>query len=265
MAKMPAKERTLKPIHANRGVEARYRTQLQALIAEMHASYRYWITAAYRKSPPLMAGLVAQDASPVKLLQRVLLSLGKRWVKRFDEAAEKIASARIRSLFNASDKALQNALKETGFAVDFVMTRPMTDALNASIAANVGLIKSIPQQYLQQVEGVVMRSYAQGRDLQKLAKDLNVLHPAASHRAELIARDQCNKANAVVNQARQLELGITEAIWMHSHAGKNPRPDHVKANGKRYKVAEGCLISGEYIQPGEEINCRCTSRAVLPF
>ena len=84
-------------------------------------------------------------------------------------------------------------------------------------------------------------------------------------RAELIARDQSNKANAVVNRARQMELGITEAIWMHSHAGKTPRPDHFKANGTVYKIAEGCKISGEYIQPGEEINCRCTSRPVLPF
>ena len=82
---------------------------------------------------------------------------------------------------------------------------------------------------------------------------------------ELIARDQSNKANAVVSRARQLELGITDAIWMHSHAGKNPRKDHVAANGKRYKIAEGCLISGEYIQPGEEINCRCTSRPILPI
>ena len=110
-----------------------------------------------------------------------------------------------------------------------------------------------------------MRSYAAGRDLSTMVKELKQLYPAASHRAELIARDQSNKANAVVNRARQMELGITEAIWMHSHAGKNPRPDHVAANGKRYNIAEGCKISGEFIQPGEEINCRCTSRAILPI
>ena len=110
-----------------------------------------------------------------------------------------------------------------------------------------------------------MRSYSAGRDLATMVKELKTLYPAASHRAELIARDQSNKANAVVNRTRQMELGITEAIWMHSHAGKTPRPDHVAADGKRYKIAEGCLISGKYIQPGEEINCRCTSRPVLPI
>ena len=111
----------------------------------------------------------------------------------------------------------------------------------------------------------MMRSYTQGRDLETMVKDLKALYPKASRRAVLIARDQSNKANSVVQRTRQMELGITEAIWMHSHAGKEPRPDHVAANGKRYKIAEGCLISGEYIQPGYEINCRCTSRPVLPF
>jgi uncharacterized protein with gpF-like domain len=98
-----------------------------------------------------------------------------------------------------------------------------------------------------------------------MVKALKALYPKAANRAVLIARDQSNKANGVVIRARRLELGISEAIWMHSHAGKVPRPDHVAANGRRFKVAEGCLISGEYIQPGELINCRCTSRAVLPF
>jgi len=64
-----------------------------------------------------------------------------------------------------------------------------------------------------------------------------------------------------------LELGITEAVWMHSHAGKVPRPTHVAMNGTRFKVAEGMWDSaeGKFIQPGELINCRCTSRSVLPF
>ena len=159
---------------------------------------------------------------------------------------------------------LRLALKEAGWTVEFKMTPAVRDAFNASLEENVGLIRSIPEKYLQQVEGTVMRSYSAGRDLETMVKELKQLYPAASHRAELIARDQSNKANAVVNRARQMELGITEAIWMHSHAGKNPRPDHVAANGKRYNIAEGCKISGEFIQPGEEINCRCTSRAILP-
>ena len=264
MAQQP---KTARAVHANRGVEAKYRKTLQRLIAEMHGSVEYWLTAGYRQNPPRVAALVeqAQDASPAQRIRKILDDLAKRWIARFDEMAPKIAEAYLQGAFKASDSAFRQALKEAGWAVDFKMTPAVRDAFNASLEENVGLIKSIPEKYLQQVEGVVMRSYSAGRDLATMVKELKQLYPAASHRAELIARDQSNKANAVVNRARQMELGITEAIWMHSHAGKNPRPDHVAANGKRYKIAEGCLISGEHIQPGEEINCRCTSRAVLPI
>lgn len=264
---MPIKPKTCRAVPANRGIEAKYRKALQRLIAEMHASVEYWITAAYRKDPPRMAALVeqAQDASPSAKIKKVLDELARRWTDRFNDYAPKLSEAYLKGMFKASDSAFRQALKEAGWTVDFKMTPAIRDAFNASLEENVGLIKSIPEKYLQQVEGVVMRSYSAGRDLATMVKELKELYPAASRRAELIARDQSNKANAVVNRARQMELGITEAIWMHSHAGKNPRPDHVAANGKRYKIAEGCLISGEYIQPGEEINCRCTCRAVLPI
>lgn len=264
---MPAKPKTVRAVHANRGIEAKYRKALQRLIAEMHGSLEYWLTAAYRKEPPRMAALVdqAQDASPANRIRHTMAVLALRWKKRFEDAAPKLAEAYLQGMFKATDSAFRSALKDAGWAVEFKMTPAMRDAFDASLNENIGLIKSIPEQYLQKVEGVVMRSYAAGRDLETMVKDLKALYPGASHRAELIARDQSNKANAVVNRARQMELGITEAIWMHSHAGKPPRPDHLAADGKKYKIAEGCLISGEYIQPGEEINCRCTSRAVLPI
>lgn len=256
--------KTSRAVHANRGIEARYRRQLQGLIAEMHGSLEYWLTAAYRKEPPRVAAL-AQDATPAQRIRKTLDALAKRWIAKFDEWAPKIAAAYVKDSFKATDSAFRQALLDAGWAVEFKMTPAMRDAYEATLAENVGLIKSIPEQYLRQVEGVVMRNYSAGRDLQTMVDQLKAIYPAASHRAELIARDQSNKANATVNKARQLELGITEGIWMHSHAGKTPRPSHVAANGKRFKIAEGCLIDGEHIMPGEKINCRCTWRAVLPF
>lgn len=257
------KNKPLRSVPANRGVEARYRRELQKLVDDMHNSFAYWLKAEYRKAPPRMLAL-AEDASPARTIKRILDDLAKRWIARFEEYAPKIADAYLKSLFKASDSSFRQALKDAGFAVDFKLTPTVRDAFNASLEENVSLIKSIPSQYAQQVEGAVMRSYAAGRDLQTMTKDIQAIYPVTFARAALIARDQSNKANGVVNRARQLELGMTEAEWMHSHAGKNPRQSHVAANGKRYKIAKGCLIDGEYIQPGEKINCRCTSRPYLP-
>ena len=264
---MAAKPKVLRAIHANRGVEAKYRKALNALVAEMHSSIQYWLKAAYRKEPPRMAKAVeiAEDETPAEKIQKALKELASRWIGRFEESAPKIAEAYVYSMFKASDSAFMSALKDAGWTVKFKMNPTVRDIVQAAIEENIQLIRSIPQKYLDQAQGIVMRSYMSGRDLETMTKELKKLYPEAGRRVELIARDQSNKANAAFNRARQMEIGITEAIWLHSHAGKTPRPDHLAANGKRYKIAEGCLISGEYIQPGEKINCGCGSRPILPI
>jgi len=265
---MPRKSKpvkTAKAVFPNKGLEIKYRKAMQSLIAEMQGSIEYWIKAAYRDEPPRMASLVAADAAPSKKMQKRLNILSSRWVEKFEAAAPSIAEKYLRGQFKASDSAFSKALKEAGWSVEFTMTPVVRDAFEASLFENVSLIKSIPEQYFKQVEGVVMRSYTAGRDLETMVKELRALYPKAQDRAELIARDQSNKANAVVNRARQMELGLTKAIWLHSHAGKHPRPSHVAANGKEYEIAQGCYIDGSFINPGEMINCRCSSRVVLPI
>lgn len=266
MPKTKRPVKTAKAVFPNKGLEIKYRKAMMQLIAEMQGSIEYWVKAAYRDEPPRMATLVemASDAPPSKKMQKRLNELTARWIERFSERAPAIAEKYLKEQFKASDSAFRQALKDAGWSVEFTMTPVVRDAFEASLFENVSLIKSIPEQYMKQVEGIVMRSYTAGRDLATMTKELRALYPKASDRASLIARDQSNKANAVVNRARQMELGLTKAIWMHSHAGKHPRPSHVAANGKEYDIAQGCYIEGEYIQPGEKINCRCSSRVVLP-
>ena len=124
-------------------------------------------------------------------------------------------------------------------------------------------IRSIGQQYLNRVEESVWRSVNAGYDMAQLTRELRKDYGISERRAAFIARDQTNKAKAAIEKARRQELGITEAIWIHSHAGKEPRPSHVAANGKRFDVGKGMYLDGEWVQPGEEINCRCTSRSVI--
>lgn len=258
--------KTARAIHSNRGIEAKYRKALISMIDEMVKSVEYWLQAAYRKNPPRLLALVeiASD-SPTDDALSALGRLKRRWSKAFRDNGASIAETYVTRLYKATDSAFRIALRDAGMAVEFKMTPAMQDAFNASLSENVSLIRSIPEQYLQQVEGIVSRSYSVGSDLHTMVKELKELHPKLGRRAELIARDQCSKATAVVNHARMLEIGITDAIWMHSNAGRVPRPTHVAANGKQYKVAEGCLISGNYILPGQEVNCRCTCRAVMPW
>ena len=148
------------------------------------------------------------------------------------------------------------------------MTPATRDIMQATINQQVSLIKSIPSRYFTQIEGIVMRSVQIGRDLGQLTTDLQDQFGITKRRAAFIARDQNNKATASMNRARQDEIGVTEAIWVHSGGGKHPRPTHLKAGREktRYDIKEGWLdpALGRHIFPGEEPNCRCVSKSIIP-
>lgn len=255
-------ETLLPPIHPNAGLEAEYRRRLTALTDEMGRSIAYWLSAAYRGNSPE----IAEDELPAEALRRAIRRLARRWQARFNDLADDLARYFAQSVGDRSDAALKAALKKGGFSVEFKMTRAQRDVLNAAVHENVSLIRSIPQQHLGQVEGMVMRSVQTGRDLGQLSTDLQEQLGVTKRRAALIARDQNNKVTAALSRARQVEMGLTEAIWRHSGGGKHPRPKHKKADGTRYDIRVGLPIGdkGQNILPGEEINCRCIGRAVIP-
>ena len=230
-----AKETLLPPVRPNAGFEAEYRRRLTKLVAEMQASVVYWISAAYRANEPEMA----QDESPARLLERRMRGLSRRWQRRFDRASDELARFFATGAADRTDAQLKSILKRAGISVEFRISRGVNDVVQAAVAENVQLIKSIPQQYLLQVHGSVMRSVQTGRDLAGLVKEIDGHYGVTRRRAERIARDQTNKATSAVHDARRTEIGITEADWLHSGGGKHPRPTHVAMHGKRYKIAEG--------------------------
>ncbi|ULJ60784.1 phage minor head protein [Wielerella bovis] len=247
----------LRPIRANLGVEATYRKQLKKLLKEMQADVQVCIEQHYPQG-------LAQDGL-FDGLQLALSRLLKKWLKKLDIDAPTIAEAFLKQSLKHTDKAFQAALKAENFPVmNFHMDDNIKNAVQASLSANVGLIRSIGQQYLSRVEQDVWQSINAGHDLATLTKTLKDSYHISEKRAAFIARDQNNKAKAVIEQARRQSLGITEAIWVHSHAGKQPRASHLAANGKRFDIAKGMYLDGKWVQPATEINCRCASRAVIP-
>lgn len=255
-------DKVLRPVHPNVGVEMEYRRRLIRMIEDMHNSIMYWVEARYKNNEPA----IVMDATPAVQLRITINKLKKQWLKKFDEGARDLAAYFAQDVSQRSDAQLKSILKKAGFSVKWKMTKAQKDILEATIQANVSLIKSIPQEYLKNVEGAVMRSVQTGRDLGTLSKELQQKFGVSKRKAALISKDQNNKATSAFQRVRQQELGITEAVWMHSHAGEVPRPSHVKMNGKRYDVSQGMWDPDEkaYIWPGQLINCRCTSKSVIP-
>lgn len=262
---MPIKRKYLRAIRTNAGIEARYRSDLDKLIAEMNNSVRYWVEADYKAHPPAIE--VAMDALPSQELYKRMQELSKRWIGRFDDMAQKIAERFVQSGKKATDASMMAAFRQAGWTVKFKPTRMMQDAVNATIHENVALIKSIPQHYLLEVEGIVMRGFTKGYDLKSITDDLEKRYGVTRRRAVLIASDQSSKLRATTEQARRVELGLFKAEWLHSGGGKEPRKSHEDAGRRKqeFDIRQGCYIDGEYILPGQKIRCRCTSRTILPF
>lgn len=244
-----------------------YRKRLDREIAAMHASLIYWLRAQWREKPPAMA----TDASAAAMLIAEMKKLSQRWEKRFDNMAGALAKRFAGSSLSHADGRLRRILRDAGWTVKFKMTPAANDIMRATIDQQVGLIKSIASEHLTEVQGLVMRSVQEGRDLGTLTQQLEKRYEITRRRAELIARDQNNKATAAITRARQQELGLTQAIWKHSGAGKEPRPSHVafaggQLGGPVYDVREGWLDPEvkERVWPGTLINCRCTSRTIIP-
>lgn len=256
---------TVRAIHASAAVHAWYFAELDDAINLMQSQVSHHILAAYGSLEPQE---YAADAAknPSLLLRAALRKWGGLWVSKFDKLSLDLSKEFARKSFGLTQTQMRAALKEAGFTVKFTPTDASRAAYQAVVAEQVNLIKSIPAEYLKAVESKVWNSVMKGGDMHALSVDLRKTYGVTRDRAATIARDQNNKAKAIIEATRREELGITHAIWQHSAGGKVPRATHVALSGKAYLIAQGAYDSaeGKYILPGELINCRCTSRAVVP-
>lgn len=256
------------PVWPNEGVMDWYAQQLQHLLGFAQSEIQSNIALDYHRGENTI-GFAADAPSRVSLVQRTLDKWAKKWTKTFDDMSIDLAERFATRARNATDTAVKASFAKAGFTVKFKLTRGMRDSYKAVVQTNVELIRSIPGVYLKDVRTAVWTNLTTGGgDMEALRKNIQKVYGVADRRAAFIARDQTNKAKAVFEEARRDELGIEEAEWQHSGAGKEPRPTHLKAGAARtrYKIKEGWFdpAIGRCTWPGHEIGCRCTSRSVIP-
>lgn len=272
--KIPAGYKAGTPIRPNIGLERAYRRRLLALVDEMYASVTWWIGAEYKKQLPRIMEYdgKAMDASPAADLMQALRRRLRQWQRRFDEKSDMLAQWFARQAAKSASTAVAasvaGATGETvaGIAVEFQMTRAMNNAITSIVFENTSLIRSLPQKAFLEIEGLVMRGARTGYDAGRLTDELQQRFGVTRRRAEFISRDQMNKATEALSRVRMGELGIAEAVWIHTGTGKTPRPTHVKFNGQVFQLDQG-LYDGDarkWVQPGELPNCYCTKRPLIP-
>ena len=269
---MPTKQErsssiALRAVRPNAGVRSAYAKKLRALIDAMSKDMADAVMSVYRKDEPL----IAQDAKlPAKKLSDVMAGVRKRWEKRFDEDSDQISTWFAKTVKSSVTRQKRSAVKDSkipsAFAVNFDKGRVSQDVFEAIVAQNASLIKSIADKYLSDVEGLVMRSVTDGRDIKGLSQELQQRYNLTKRRADFIARDQNNKATESLARAQDTQAGITRGVWMHIGGKYTSFLLYKKMDGEEFDLAEGLYDKDvdRKVMPGELPGCQCTYRPLFP-
>lgn len=248
-----------------------YQRRLFKLIDEMQNSVLYWLLATYKQRLPDIVEDIKSplfkrvyryitDSSPSREIEKRFKQVMRRWTKKFNDMADSLADDFVRKANVATTASFMQNLKKKGFTVKLENNYVTNNVLAALMLENQTLIRSIPQKYFLEVQGILMRGIANGRDAGFITKKLQERYGIVKRRAALISRDQTNKAVETISRERSKSLGIKKGVWIHRGGSRHPRESHLQMDGTIYSLDEGCYDYAvqRNVQAGELINCNCT-------
>lgn len=254
----------------NAAIESRYYTALRVLIDRMTAETDLELKKLFKTEHA--EEFFAQDASLSSQARILTNALIKKYTDLFASLAKPMAEEFAEASNTSSDLAVKSSIRqlsdELTLSTKTITSGPLSDILNATITENVGLIKSIPAQYLNGVQGAVMRSITTGNGMQDLVPYLQKHKGITLRRARLIARDQTVKSFSALSRARMLKLGVRQFIWRHTAGSRHPRQLHIHLDGQVCDYSDPPVIQKDpEIRgfPGQLINCLCRAQPILNF
>lgn len=256
-------------INPSAAVASRYYEKLKAIIDQMTDETERHIKNLFKEEHA--KEYFAMDASISSQARILTNALFKRFTLSFAAKAKPIAESFADQANSASSTQVHSSIKELSGGLSLATANldgQLKDMLSATITENVGLIKSIPQEYLTAVQGAVMRSITQGNGLQDLVPFLEKHKEITLRRAQLIALDQNRKAMNNLSKGRMQNLGLKKFMWLHTGGSQEPRKLHQEYNGNVFSFDDLPVIderTGERGIPGTAINCRCRMKPVIQF
>lgn len=257
-----------KPLNHNARAESRYVDALTRLADEMIRVTMIEVRAMFRSEAA--KSYFGQDESVTSKAKALGRSLEDRFEQLFGRSDD-LASSMVSRADKLSKSNLHASLKELSGGLSLktdIMTGPLRQSMQAMIADNVNLIRSIGSQYLEKVQGAVLRSITSGNGLQDLIPAIEQQGGIAKRRARNIALDQTRKAYNGINKARMQAVGVQKFEWLHSGGGVHPREDHIRLSGKVFSFDNLPIIdkrTGDRGIPGQAPNCRCRMIPVIDF
>lgn len=252
----------MRPVRPSRAAELWYRAELRDKVVAQCRQAGEDVLAGMRAHWPA----VADERDRVPGLPSLMAQAAARF-GHIQQTAERIAAlAAQRNLDEVDSRLSKNFERAVGVDISSYLgpNLEIGKALRAAARANVDLIKSIPEQYLERVRERVTEAFANGERWETLADAIGEIGDVTDSRARLIARDQTSKMNSSFNQLRQTEVGVSRYTWATSR-DERVRESHAEMEGSEQRWDDPPVVDEEAVHPGEAINCRCTALPIISF
>ena len=254
------------PIKSQKGIERQYQKQLNKLGKALALGVREQVLNYLKaqQSSYVMDGFGDQLGVIFKKLNSIFTGAATA------SFAETTASQMVQKVGAASKNRFNRAVtRATGVDLGSVIaTEGLEDFTAVSINKNVSLIKSLPEEYLKQVETIVNNGVVSGARYSTIEKEIISKTGANSklaNRIKTIARNEVQTINSQIILRRSESLGITKGIYKSSK-DERVRKSHAELDGVEFELKKGAWSKTDqkFIQPGiTDINCRCTYSPII--
>lgn len=255
-----------KAIKPAKRVGIEYNAELQRMVRAIRKDINEQLVPMLRELAPQYVSDSMTTDSYVDLIVATLRNIMNRWQSpTFRNVAESIAQRFVTTANNVNAKGHTES-----FGIDVFAGSPeLENYLQASAYNNTQLITSIPEQYLNQVESIVMTNVRSGNRPSAITKLLRDQFGVTERRAKMIARDQTTKINGDLSEKRQRASGFPYFQWIDSDDSR-VRTRHESIANKITQYGRGIYRwddlplsdKGVPIKPGQDYQCRCIARPV---
>lgn len=265
------KQRKARPVPQSKATGSAYNIELRKLVRSIRADINEKLIPllkATQNEYQADAAIVTHDAYLERIVT-VFRQLLDRWQSpQFRAIAERLARNFVTTADQVNRKRFDGTMQSIGINV-YADAPSLPEFLSASIYDNTQLITSIPSQYLERVQSLVMSNVRAGNRSSAIVEQLSKQFGVTDRRAKMIARDQTAKVNGQLVKKRQTGAGFPYFQWLTSDDERvrdrhDELAERVTQYGKGIYSWDNPPMSddGRPIIPGEDYQCRCNARPV---
>lgn len=191
-------------------------------------------------------------------------------LNKYEDGVEKViakgsivAKKMNKQLYSSFNRTLQRSFNSSSLPVDLKMYYHGDKTMLKFLSDNSeDYILKYGENFSTWLKTAIRNNYLEGGSYTNLQKEIRARIPVEKRKAKTIARNETSTFTSVMNKKRADDLGVEEGEWQSSE-DERVRSSHRKANGKVFNIDKGLLVDGEYVQPGQPINCRCWMKYII--